>query len=156
MSGELISTLGGKVPQRAIRHIDSLPYVVSYDIVEDFAILGVDFDGSDVATIIATPASRRAKWIECQIFEVTEAFVGHTTDANVSVGDGADIDEFGVTDDIVDGSASQIFTSYDGSISSWDTEIIQPGDQVTITCVAATGGNAAGIARVSVSFMYFE
>jgi len=156
MSGELISTNRGKIPQRAIRHIDELPYAVTYDIIENMVILGVDFDDSNVETIIATPASRRAKCIEVQVFEVTEAFVEHTTAANVSVGDGSDIDEFGVTNDIADGSAAQIFTSYDGTFGSADNDVIQPADQVTITCVAATGANAAGIARVAVTFLYFQ
>ncbi len=157
MSGELIIGARGKVPQRAIRHIDELPYAVTYDIVEDFAILGVDFGASNVETIIITPANRRGKVIDVNLFEITESFTSTTTAANVSVGDGSDIDEFGVTDDFVDGTASQNFTSYNDSFGSADFDIIEPADLVTITCVAATGGSPdAGIGRVNVTILYFQ
>lgn len=151
MSGELISTLRGKIPQRAIRHIDELPYVVSYS-------LGlVDYGESNVVHILATPASRRTKPLEVQIGDVSEAFTSTTTAARVDIGDGSDADEFALTDDIADGSDGQIFTSYDGTLVIGDTEIIQPGDQVSITCVAATGGAPdAGIAFTTVSFIYFQ
>jgi len=156
MSGELISTNRGKIPQRAIRHIDELPYAVTYEVEENQILLGVDFGGSDYPFIIATPASRRAKCIEVQIAEVTETFAAVTTDASVEIGDGSDQDGFAFTDDIADGTASQIFTSYDGSISPGALgEIIQPGDQVTITAVAGTG-TPTGIARVFCTFLYFQ
>jgi hypothetical protein len=156
MSGELISTARGKIPQRAIRHIDELPYAVTYDIVESASVYGVDFDGSNIASILATPASRRAKCIEVQIYDTSEAFVDDTTPGYVAIGDGSDIDEFGRTDDIVDGLAGQVFTSYDGTFGSADFDIIEAGDQVTVTCVAGTGTLAAGIAKVAVTFLYFQ
>jgi len=152
MSGELISTIRGKVPQRAIRHIDELPYAASYS-------LGlVDYGEADVPHIIATPASRRSKVIEVQIGDVTEAFTSTTTAARIDIGDGSDADGFGLTDDFADGLAGQVFTSYDDTITEGALgAIIEGGDQVTITCVAATGGSPdAGIAYTTVTLIHFQ
>ena len=44
MSGRIIEIMGGKIPQRAIRHLASLPYVVTYQstAVIDFGNTGDD------------------------------------------------------------------------------------------------------------------
>ena len=156
MTGSYVSTNRGKIPQRALRYIDELPYVVSYHLSEDVTtVFGVDFGAGDAAFVLATPASRRAKPLEVQIYGNGETFNSVTTSARVDIGDGSDIDEFALCT-LADGTVAQIFTSYDGTLVIGDTEIIQPADQVTVTCTAPTGGTPTGQAAVSVSFIYFE
>jgi len=155
----LIELMGGKVPQRSLRYLDRLPYVVSYEIEENQTLLGVDFGGSLSAYIIQTHASKRAKPIEVNIYDISENFAG-TTKGKVQFGDGTDADEFAVTDDFVDAAltttlGSKHYSSAAGTLNIGDTEIIQPADYVTVTCVANVT-SATGIARVSVSFMYFD
>lgn len=157
MSGTLISTASGKIPQRALRFLDQLPYVAQYHLSEDVTtVFGVDFGAGDAAFVLATPATRRAKPLEVQIYGVSETFNSVTTSARVDIGDGTDDDEFALTNDFADGTVAQVFTSYDGTIVVGDQEIIEPGDQVTVTCVAPTGGTPSGRAGVSVAFIYFE
>jgi len=162
MSGELISVFGGKVPQRAIRQLDKLPYVASYELEENQTLLGVDFGGSDSTYIINTHNSKRAKCVEALVYKISENFAG-TTKAAILIGDGSDADGFAYTDDFVDAEmtttvGSKHFSSAAGSITpgALDSQgIIQPDDQVTITCRAALTG-PTGIGRVSVSFLYFD
>jgi len=160
MSGELISTLGGKVPQRAIRHLDRLPYVASYEIEENQTLLGVDFGGTLSAYIIQMPASKRAKVLEALIYDITEEFEG-TTKGAIQFGDGSDADGFAYTDDFVDASmtvakGSIHYSSAAGTITEGALGgIIEAADYVTVTCKANVT-SAKGIARVSVSFLYFD
>jgi hypothetical protein len=161
MSGELIATVGGKVPQRAIRYLDQLPYVATYQLDEDNIIVGVDFGGADEAFIINTHNSKRAKCVEALVYDITENFAGTTTKASIEVGDGSDADGFCYTDDFVDAEmttavGAKHYSSAAGSITAGALgEIIEADDQVTITCVASTG-SPTGIGRVAVSFLYFD
>lgn len=160
MSGRIVELLGGKIPQRAIRHLDRLPYAVSYEIEEDQVLLGVDFGGSLSAYIIQTHGSKRAKVIEACIYDITESFAG-TTKGAIQFGDGSDADGFAFTDDFVDADLTtskggQHFSTAAGSITAGILgEIIEPADYLTVTCKANVTG-AAGIARVSVSLLYFD
>ena len=148
MSGT-IDTLAGKVPQRAIRYLDQLPYVATYTSNQDF--------GAGDSFVFATPASRYAKVTEVQLHNVTETFNSVTTAASVEIGDGSDADGFAYTDDFADGTAAQVFTTYDDTITAGVLgDIIGPGDQVTATAVAPTGGTPTGIADVSVSVLLFS
>ncbi len=151
-----IDIFGGKVPQRAIRYLDQLPYVHCFHFSNVAA--GVDFGAGDSQYQLQTPVGRRAKPIEVSVYDVTETFTDDTTEASVEIGDGSDQDEFAYTDDFSTLAAdnADTFTSYDGSLVVGDTEIIEGDDEVTVTCVAPTGGTPAGIAKVSVAFMYFE
>jgi len=149
MSGTLISTARGKVPQRAIRHIDELPYAASYASTMDF--------GAADSFVFATPAGRRGKVIEVALFDVTETFNSVTTAARVEIGDGTDADGFAFTDDFADGTAGQVFTSYDDTITAGVLgDIIEGGDQVTVTCVAPIGGTPTGIGQLAVTVLYFQ
>lgn len=159
MSGQLVSTLKGKVPQRAIRYLGQLPYVASYHLSEDVTTIpGVDFGAGDEAFIIATPATLRGKPIGVDVYKVSETFTDTTLEASVEIGDGTDQDEFAYTGDFgtLATTAALNFSAHAGTLVVGDTEIIQPADQVTITCVAPTGGTPAGRAMVSVQFLYFE
>ena len=160
MSGELISTVGGKVPQRAIRHLDQLPYAASYEIEENQTLNGVDFGGTLSAYIIQMHATKRAKCLEVNLYDITENFAG-TTKGAVQIGDGSDADGFAYTDDFVDAAltttlGSKSYSSAAGTITAGALgEIIEPADYVTVTCKANVT-SATGIARVSVSFLYFD
>jgi len=160
MSGTLISSLSGKVPQRAIRHLDALPYAVTYQLDEDNVIAGVDFGGADEAFIIQTHGSKRGKVIEILIYDITENFAG-TTKARVDVGDGTDANGFAFTDDFVDAEmtttvGAKHLSTADGSISPGVLgDIIEAGDMVTFTCVAGVTA-PTGIGRVAVTLFYFD
>jgi len=159
MSGELISTVGGKVPQRAIRHLDQLPYAASYELEENNTLLGVDFGGSASTYILQSHPTKRTKWIEALVYKISENFAG-TTKSSIDCGDGSDADGFGYTDDFVDAemttSLSKHFSSANGSINEGALgAIIEAGDIVTMTCNAAVTG-PTGIGRVSVTFLYFD
>jgi len=164
MSGELISLFGGKVPQRAIRHLDKLPYVASYELEANQTLLGIDFGaGADDEFIIQMHGSKRAKCVEVCLYDITENFAGTTTKASVQIGDGSDADGFAYTDDVADAAATTAvgsvhFSSAAGTITPGALNsqgIIEAGDYVTVTAVAGTG-TPTGIARVSVSFLYFD
>jgi len=159
MSGELIATLAGKVPQRAIRHLGKLPYAVTYQLDENVTTIpGVDFGAGDEAFILNTPSSLRAKPLEVSVYKVSETFSTTTLEASVEIGDGSDQDEFAYTDDFgaMAAATPQNFSAHGGNLNIGDTEIIQPDDLVTVTCVAPTGGTPAGRAMVAVTFLYFE
>jgi len=163
MSGELISVFGGKVPQRALRQLDKLPYVASYEIEENQTLLGVDFGGSDSTYIIQTHGSKRAKVVEALIYDISENFTGDVSKASIEFGDGSDADGFAYTDDVADAEAttavgSKHFSSAAGSITPGALNsqgIIEAGDYLTVTCVAGTT-TTTGIGRVSVSLLYFD
>lgn len=155
----LIELSGGKVPQRAIRHLSSLPYAASYHLSEDVTTIpGVDFGQGDEAFVLNTPGTLRAKPIEVNCYKVTETFTTTTLEASVEIGDGTDQDEFAYTDDFgaMAAATPQCFCAHDGTLNVGDTEIIEPNDLVTVTCVAPTGGTPAGRCMVSVTFLYFE
>lgn len=150
MSGSIIANSAGKVPQRAIRYLNQLPYFTSY--VEE----AVDFGAGNSTFIFGTPSTLRGKPFAVDIYNASEAFNSVTTAARVDIGDGSDADEFALTDDFADGTTGQNFSANAGSLQVGDTEIIEAGDQVTVTCVAPTGGTPAGIASVAVTVLYFE
>jgi len=163
MSGELISLFGGKVPQRAIRHLDKLPYVASYELETDQILLGVDFGATSDTFIINTHNTKRAKCVEVLVYHISENFAGTTTKSSVEIGDGSDADGFAYTDDFLDAEhttavGSKHYSSAAGSITPGvlnSQGIIEADDQVTVTCVGATG-TPTGIGKVSVSFLYFD
>lgn len=146
-----IDVFAGKVPQRVIRSLAALPYTASY------LAQAVNFGAGDSTPIVfATPANLRAKVLAVDVYNVSVAFTADTTAARVEVGDGVDADEFVLTADIAAGSDAQSFTAFDGTVVAGDQEIIEAGDQVTVTCVAPTGGVPAGTADVAVTVLYFE
>lgn len=153
MSGTLISTARGKVPQRALRYIDQLPYLSTYN-------LGVvDYGAGDVAFELQSPASRRGKVIAVNVFQVTEVFSTTTTQASVEIGDGSDQDGYCYTDDFgaLAVANADVFTSYDGSLVEGALGAIIPENvEFVVTTVAPTGGTPTGIAMTSVDVMYFE
>lgn len=149
---EILSTLAGKLPKRVTDHLGELPFFVTYE-----AEGVVDFGNtSDTGGFVfTTPSSRRGVVFSIDLFDNGETFAGTTSSARVDVGDGSDADEFATTGDIADGTAGQTFNLADGTLTVGDTPIISAGDQVTVTCVDATG-TPTGQAKVAVTMMYFE
>ena len=150
MSGNTIDVFAGKVPQRVVRSLGGLPYQVTYN------FNAIDFGAGNSTAILATPANLRCKPLAVDVYNVSETFNSVTTSARVDIGDGSDADEFALTNDFADGTVGQVFTAFDGNLAVGDQEIIEPGDQVTVTFVAPTGGTPTGIANVGVTVLYFE
>jgi hypothetical protein len=147
-----IDVFATKVPQRVIRSLAGLPYTATYK-----ALAAVDFGAGDSTPIIfGTPANLRALILAVDVYNVSETFNSVTTAARVEVGDGANADEFVLTSDFEDGTDGQSFTTFDGTIVTGVQQIVEPDDQVTVTCVAPTGGTPTGIAEVSVTVLYFD
>jgi hypothetical protein len=147
----ILTDINGKVPQRAIRYIETLPYFVTYG--EE----AVDFGAGDSTTILATPAQFRGKVISVDSYNNSETFNSVTLAASVEIGDGTDQDGFAFTADFADGTDAQHFSGADGTITAGALgEIIQPADQVTITYVAPTGGTPTGISNVATTLLYFK
>ena len=162
MSGNLIESIGGKVPQRAIRYLDSIPYAATYELEENQTLLGVDFGGSNSTYIIQTHGSKRAKVVEALVYKISESFAA-TTKGAILFGDGSDADGFALTSNFVDASmttsvGSAHFSSAAGSITPGVLDpqgIIQPADFLTVTCRAGVTA-AAGIGRVAITVLYFD
>lgn len=148
-----IDILGGKVPQRAIRYLDQLPYVTSYNLGT------VDYGAGDTVFEMQAPASRRGKVIAVNVFQVTEVFSTTTLEASVEIGTAADPDGYCYTDDFgaLAVANADVFTSYDGSLTVGALgEILPPDTEFQVTTVAPTGGTPTGIAMTSVDVLYFE
>ena len=159
MSGILIESVAGKVPQRAIRYLSQLPFAVSYHLSEDVTTIpGVDFGAGNEAFILATPGALRAKPMSVDIYKVSETFTATTLPARVDIGDGSDVNGFAYTGSIgtLATTAALNFSANDGTLVEGVLGIIEPGDQVTVTCIAPTGGTPAGRAMVTATFLYFE
>lgn len=155
MSGTLISTARGKVPQRALRFIDQLPYCSTFNLgVVDYGAAGAGVDYE-----FQTPASRRGKVVAVNLFQCTESFNAVTTSASVQIGTGADPDGYAFTDDIGSLLANNAvaFTSYDGNLNDGALGSTLPeGSEIQIRTVGPTGGTPTGIAYTSLDVFFFE
>ena len=148
---EILSTLTGKLPKRVTDHLGELPFFVTY---EAEGVVDFGDTGDSGGFVFATPSSRRGVVFSIDLFDNGETFAGTTSSARVDVGDGSDADEF-ATCTIANGTAGQTFNMADGTLTVGDTPIISAGDQVTVTCVDATG-TPTGQAKVAVTMMYFK
>ena len=153
MSGEMISTLRGKVPQRAIRHLQDLPYTITYQstAVQDFG------DTGDAAfATITTPADRRGKVMAVEIFAGAENFAGTTDKAYVAIGTTDAGQEIAYTDDVADGALTPvIYTAGNGLNVGTVGNVIDEGDLVYMCGMDATG-TPTGQAFVAVTLLYFK
>lgn len=148
MTMGILTDINGVVPQRAIRYLDTMPYYVSY------ADELVDFGGAGETTVFGTPTTFRGKPIAVDLYNNSET-IAATTQPRVDIGDGADADIFATTGDIADGAAGQTFNVADGTLTAGLQEIVEPGDQVTITYVAGIT-TPTGICTVSTTMLYFK
>ena len=151
MSGQLVSTLRGKIPQRAIRHLGELPFVMNY------TLDAVDMGAGDTGTFIL-PTNRRGKVVAIEISDVTEATTADSSGAIIQVGDGSDVDAYCVTGELPVIAIGGHYALYDvdATITAGVTEIIEPGSTVTVTAVAPTGGTPAGIGDIVLSVLLFD
>ena len=149
---QLLSILSGQISQGSLSKLDDIFSYVTYTAegVVDFGDTG-DSGGF----VFATPSDRRGIVYQIDLYDNGETFAGTTTKARVDVGDGSDADEFATTGDIADGTVGQVFSITDETLTAGDTPIIEAGDQVTVTCVDATG-TPTGQAKVAVTMFYFK
>jgi len=152
MSGELISTLAGKVPQRAIRYLDQLPYFVTY---QSTAVIDFGNTGDDAFLTITTPGTKRGKVMQVDLYAGAEEFAGTTDKAYIAIGTTDAGQEIAYTDDVADGALTPV--SYvDGSgLNAGAAPIIAAGDLVYVCGMDATG-TPTGQAFAAVSLLYFE
>ena len=153
MSGELVSTLSGKIPQRAIRHLDRMPYCVTY---QSTAVIDFGNTGDDAFATITTPTDRRGKVMQVDLYAGAENFAGTTDKAYIAIGTTDAGQEIAYTDDVADGALTPI--SYrpgaglnDGTVGN----IIDAGDLVYCCGMDATG-TPTGQAFAAVTFLFFE
>lgn len=147
MSGQYVSTLKGKIPQRAIRYLGGLPYAVTYSET-------IDWGGSDVSTIFNTPANRRGKIMSVDLYGWTEDVVA-TTQPSFIIGDGTDADAFVEIVTVADGSVEVSLNAADGSLVPGAIEIVPAGSTV-VTAVTAALTAPAGISQFAITILYFE
>ena len=154
MSGQLVSTLKGKIPQRAIRHLSSLPYAATIQFE------AVDFGTPTANLTFNAPSTLRGKVMNVDLTGVTETFNVTTLEAGIEIGvDGGDTDAYCTTNrgiGALTAATAQNFNAHDGSLIDGVTEIIPAGGIVTVTPIANTGGTPAGIADLGVTVFYFE
>jgi len=154
MSGRLIELTAGKVPQRAIRHLGSLPYATS-----------LRFDAVDFGTPTANlswnqSTSMRGKVLALDLYNVTETFNVTTLNAGIEIGiDGGDTDAYCTTNRgilALAAATAQNFNVNDGTLINGVDEIIPVSGIQTLTPIANTGGTPAGICDVTVTILNFE
>ena len=154
MSGQLVATLKGKIPQRAIRYLDQLPYVASIQ------FQAVDFGTPTASLSFVAPSLLRGKVMSIDLTSVTETFTSTTLAAGIEVGiDGGDTDAYCTTNRGINdltAATTQNFNANDGSLVNGVDEIIPEAGIVTVTPIAPTGGTPAGIANLTVSVFYFK
>ncbi len=119
------------------------PYTVTH-----YGPAGVDFgtSGSSGAISFKGPAGMKGILLDVGVANITEAFVGSTTDGQVLVGIDGTTNKY-ATLNVANGATSAIgdtFNTSDDTNAITDREL--PADtQVEITCVVGTGGTPAGI-----------
>lgn len=153
MSGELITTNAGKVPQRALRYVDQLPYFVSY---QSTAVIDFGNTGDDAFLTITTPTDRRGKVFQVDLFAGAENFAGTTDKAYVAIGTTDAGQEIAYTDDVADGALTPISYRPGAGLNEGTVgNIIDAGDLV-YCCGMDAEGTPTGQAFAAVTFMFFE
>lgn len=153
MSGTLVSSQIGQVPQRALRYLDQLPYFVSY---QSTAVIDFGNTGDDAFLTITTPTDRRGKVFQVDLFGGAENFAGSTDKAYVAIGTSDAGQEIAYTDDVADGALTPISYRPGAGLNEGTVgNIIDAGDLVYCCGMDATG-TPTGQAFAGVTFMFFE
>jgi hypothetical protein len=153
MSGELVSTVAGKIPQRALRYIDQLPYFVTY---QSTAVIDFGNTGDDAFATITTPTDRRGKVMQVDLYGGAENFAGTTDKAYIAIGTTDAGQEIAYTDDVADGALTPISYRPGAGLNEGTVgNIIDAGDLVYCCGMDATG-TPTGQAFAGVTFMFFE
>lgn len=152
MSGRIIELMAGKIPQRAIRYLEKLPYVVTY---QSTAVIDFGNTGDDAFLTIITPSTMRGKVLQVDSYSNAELFAGSTKGAEIAIGTSDGGAEVAITNEFVAGTASQSFTAAAGTLISGATPIIEGGDTIYLNGIDATG-TPTGMSFASVTIFYFE
>lgn len=153
MSGTLISDVAGKVPQRAIRYLEQLPYFVTY---QSTAVIDFGNTGDDAFLTITTPVNKRGKVFQVDLYAGAEDFAGTTDKAYVAIGTTDAGQEIAYTDDVADGALTPISYTADNGLNEGTVgNVIEPGDLVYCCGMDATG-TPTGQAFAGVTFLFFE
>ena len=153
MSGELISTLRGQIPQRAIRHLAELPYAVTY---QSLAVIDFGNTGEDAFLTITTPSDKRGKVVQVDLYAGAENFAGTTDKAYIAIGTTDAGQEIAYTDDVADGALTPVsYVPSDGLNEGTVGNVIDPGDLV-YCCGMDAEGTPTGQAFASVTILYFQ
>jgi len=117
-------------------------------VITHYGPAGVDFGtgGSAGAISFRGPNGMEGNLIDVGVCNITEAFVGTTTDGQVAVGTDADPDAYALLN-VANGTSSEIGDTFN---TTNDTDAILavkiPADtQIEIDCIVGTGGTPAGI-----------
>ncbi len=119
------------------------PYVVTH-----YGPAGIDFGtgGSSGAISFKGPDGMKGILLDVGVANITEAFVGTTSDGQVLIGIDGQTNRY-ATLNVANGAASAIgdtFNTSDDKNAIVDREL--PADtQVEITCIVGSGGGPAGI-----------
>jgi hypothetical protein len=152
MSGQLVSTLRGKVPQRAIRHLGDLPYCITY---RSAAVIDFGDTGDAAFYTITTPADRRGKVLNVELYAGAENFAGTTDKAYIAIGTTDAGQEIAYTDDVADGALTPVVYTESNGLNEGTAPIIDEGDLVYMCGMDATG-TPTGQAFASVTILYFS
>lgn len=153
MSGSIISANVGKVPQRAIRYLDQLPYFVTY---QSTAVIDFGNTGDDAFLTITTPTDRRGKVMQVDLFAGAENFAGTTDKAYVAIGTTDAGQEIAFTDDVADGALTPISYRPGAGLNEGTVgNVIDAGDLV-YCCGMDAEGTPTGQAFAAVTFLFFE
>lgn len=116
--------------------------------VTHYGPAGVDFGtgGSAGAISFRGPDGMKGILLDVGVCNITEAFVGTTTDGQVAVGTDADPDAYALLN-VSNGANSEIGDTF--NTTNDPDAIIQPqlpaDTQIEVDCIIATGGTPAGI-----------
>lgn len=153
MSGTLISTLRGKVPQRAIRHLHELPYAVTY---QSTAVIDFGDTGDAAFALIQTPSDKRGKVLQIDLYGGAENFAGTTDKAYIAIGTTDAGQEIAYTDDVADGALTPIsYVEGDGLNEGTVGNVMDADDQIYF-CGMDAEGTPTGQAFCSVTVLYFK
>jgi len=149
MSGELISNFGGKVPQRAIRHLNELPICAA--VIFDTH----DFGAGTNLSYVNGVDGKRGKLVTAEVFNVTEGFTAAGDGTIIQLGDGTDVDAFStLTVGAVVAIGARGQYSIGNGIEDGVDVAFEDGATVTLTVTADSG--AAGIGDLALNFLYFK
>ena len=152
MSGQLLEFAAGKIPQRALRYLDQLPYFVTY---QSKAVIDFGDTGDNVFALIITPANRRGKVMQVDVYNNGETFAGTTDKAYVAIGTTDAGQEVAYTGDIADGTAPASFSAAAGTLIDGVAPIMDPADLIYM-CGMDGEGTPTGQAWVDITVLYFE
>jgi hypothetical protein len=122
-----------------------------------YSLGSVDFTADGPFTIPVPPDCSGMRIVGYAIDTATVAFTADTTPAALSFGDGTTADKFGSleADVIASGDSLHVVNDADGASADYASASGGRLDQVTVTCVAPTGGTPGGTGNVTVFMAWY-